>query len=566
MDEYEIADAPPDVVKKELSEHSELLQQLLFNKGIRTAEEARDFLIPDYDFQTHSPFLLKNIDSAIERIKRAIDGNEKVVIYSDFDADGIPGAVILHDFFKKVRFKNFTNYIPHRNNEGFGLNTEAVECFAGDGVDLIITIDCGMGDFERVRLANEKGIDVIITDHHLPNHVVPDAFAIINPNNNDCTYPFKGLCGSGVIYKLVQGLLEKHREEWGVHAGWEKWLLDMVGIATLSDMVPLVGENRALAHYGLHVLRKSPRVGLQQLLKKIRINQRFISEEDVTFMITPRINAASRMDHPEEAFFALTAIDEVDAVTHANHLDKINNERKGAVASMVKEIKKKLLETQVKGVIVVGNPDWKPGLLGLAANTIAKEYQRPTFVWGSTGAGELKGSCRSASGIDIFALMQSAKDVFHEFGGHAFSGGFSIERARVHELEEKLSQGLNSIQFSKGTEKIAVDSEMSIAEATKKTLKEIDTLSPFGKGNERPTFLFNNAHVKKVDRFGKEGQHVKLTLGDGDFSIQAIQFFVSDDSILASVVPDKKIAIIAHLEKDQFVKGVPTRLRIVDVV
>jgi single-stranded-DNA-specific exonuclease len=322
--------------------NDDLVSHLLFSRGITTKEAAEAFLNPNYDRHTHDPFLLKDIDKAVSRILKAIRENEKTVIYSDYDTDGIPGGVVLHDFFKKAGFTNFINYIPHRHDEGFGLNSDAVEQFIKDEVKLLITIDCGIADVVPVTLARDGGIDVIITDHHLPNGKVPPAFAIINPKQDGCAYPEKMLCGSGVVFKLIQAILAKDRL--GIKDGYEKWLLDMVGIATLSDMVPLTGENRVFAYYGLTVLRKSPRLGLVRLLRELAVDQRYLTEDDIGFTIGPRINAASRMGVPMDAFRLLATTDPVEAAEFAKHLNKINDERKGTVAALVKEIKKIIKE------------------------------------------------------------------------------------------------------------------------------------------------------------------------------------------------------------------------------
>jgi single-stranded-DNA-specific exonuclease len=347
MHEYSLREPKTNSANESLKAYPELMQSLLIYRGIDTAEKAEVFLNPDYE-KLHDPFLLKDMDKAVERILQAIKNEEKILIYSDYDADGIPAAVVMHDFFKLIGYSYFEIYIPHRHNEGYGLHLEAVESFVDKDIKLIVTLDCGIVDHHEVNRANELGIDVIITDHHVPGKTLPEAYAVINPKRSDCDYPYDMLCGSGVAFKLVQALLSKYPTlerrgrvgEGVVKPGQEKWLLDMVGIATLSDMVPLQGENRIFAHYGLKVLRKSRRPGFQKLLSLMKMNQRYITEDDVGFMITPRINAASRMGIPTDAFHLLSTTDEVRGDELARHLDHINNERKGLVASTVKEIKK----------------------------------------------------------------------------------------------------------------------------------------------------------------------------------------------------------------------------------
>ncbi|MBX4209544.1 DHH family phosphoesterase, partial [Candidatus Parcubacteria bacterium] len=358
-----------------LSAFSDTVANLLSARGVKTREEAEAFLSPDYDLHTHDPFLMKDMDRAVERVYKAIKSGEKTVIFSDYDADGIPGAVILHDAFKKIGFANFENYIPHRHDEGFGLNKAAIDGFKESGATLMITIDCGIADIDEVAHAKSLGIDAIVTDHHVPHDELPPAYAILNPKAAGCAYPEKMLCGSGVIFKFVQALFRKHGAEFGIKPDWEKWFLDMVGIATLSDMVPLTGENRTFAYYGLQVLKKTKRPGLSRLFEKLRVKREHISEDDIGFTITPRINAASRMGEPSAAFDLLSTDDEAKADAYADALEHVNNERKGTVAALVKEVKKILAERNVeeKRVIVLGNPLWRPSLLGLVANSLAEE-------------------------------------------------------------------------------------------------------------------------------------------------------------------------------------------------
>jgi len=484
MEKYEIGGEIPENINKNLQKYPNLVKKLLFNRGIKNQKEAEKFLNPDYEKDVHDPFLLKNMDKAVSRILRAIKAKEKIIIYSDYDADGIPGAVILHDFFTKIEYQNFENYIPHRDEEGFGLNLKAIKKFKKDKIKLIITIDCGIADSKEVAEAERLGMDVIITDHHLPNGALPKAFAIINPNQKGDEYPCKLICGSAVIFKVVVALIKKGDFE--IKEGWEKWLLDMVGIATIADMVSLTEENRALATYGLQVLKKSPRPGLKRLLRRASIKQEAITEDDIGFVLAPRINSASRMGVPIIAFNLLSTMDDKEALDGAGHLNKLNDERKGLAASMVKEAKRKLLnKNKIPEVIVMGNPKWKPGLLGLVANNIAEEYGKPTFFWGR-GAGEnIKGSCRSNQVTDIFALMNAVpKNFFTHVGGHKFSGGFALSDENVHTLEEELLKAFKKIKDKTSEkEKVFIDSELSLIQriisnpSFKEALTFLETIS-----------------------------------------------------------------------------------------
>ena len=332
---YALREPVPREVDEDLKAYHPLVRGMLYARGIVDMATADMFLNPDYEKHTHDPFLLKGMDKAVKRILDAIAKDEKVAIYSDYDCDGIPGAVVLHDFFKKIGFQNFVNYIPMRNEEGYGLNHDAVASLIGEGVKLIITIDCGITDLAETEFAQKSGADIIITDHHIPGKKLPKGFAVINPKQVGCKYPEKMICGSGVIFKVVQALctrldslkIENYKLKIATFPiGWEKWLLDMVGLATLSDMVPLTGENRVFSYYGMKVLRKSPRVGLLKLFSTLKINQRTVTEDDITFMITPRINAASRMGIPRDAFTLLSTLDEVEAGVFTDPLNQKNDE------------------------------------------------------------------------------------------------------------------------------------------------------------------------------------------------------------------------------------------------
>jgi single-stranded-DNA-specific exonuclease len=573
MKKYALRDPIPEDIDKLFLSYSPLVRSLLYARGIRNLDEAIAFLNPDYEKHLHDPFLLKNMDKAVERILKAIKKKELVVIYSDYDADGIPGAVALHDFFKKIGYTNFINYIPLRNEEGFGLNKEAIKTLSDQKAKIIITIDCGITDVDEVELASKEKIDVIITDHHLPGKKLPKAFAVINPKQEKCLYPDKMICGSGVIFKLIQGLIKKGKEtevfEFG--EGQEKWLLDMIGLATLSDMVPLRGENRVFSYYGVRVLQKSPRVGLMKLLSLLKINQHTLTEDDVSFMITPRINAASRMGIPKDAFTLMSTDDEILAGQLALHLNKKNEERKGVVGSMVREVKKRIEDRgeDMRHVLVFGNPEWKPSLLGLVANSFSDEHNRPTFFWGRegvNGTSVIKGSCRSGDGTDVVELMEKVKDILLEYGGHKGAGGFSVSEENIHFLEDRLNEAYIKLKKDKILEDILVDKKLSIDDVNWDTWQTIEKFAPFGFENPKPLFLFENIEIFNTKLFGKESNHLELKFKNGKGKdVTAIAFFQNGEKFSVPVKLGNKINLVATLEKSQFRNFPELRLRIVDI-
>lgn len=545
-----------------------LIAKLLHKIGIKTEKEAEFFLRPDYDRGIHDPFLMRDMDRACDRLKRAIDGKERVVVYADYDCDGIPGAVILQDLFKKIGFENYEVYIPDRNSEGYGLNMEAIKNFSESGTQLLITIDLGITAVSEVSLAKENNIDVIITDHHLPPEVLPESYAILNPKIDD--YPEKMLCGAGVVFKFVCGFLKKYGESYGIKNGWEKWLLDMAGFATLSDQVPLLGENRIIAYFGLKVLRKSRRVGLQKLFSLLRIEQKHINEDDVGFMIAPKLNAASRMDDPRIAFDLLSTDDEALAGALASRLVKINDDRKRIVANIMRETNKKFSANDsrlAREVIVIGNPDWRVGVLGLVAGKLVDEHKKPVFVWGQDENNFFKGSCRSDGSISVVELMTEAREYFLNFGGHELAGGFTVHSEKIHFLEEALSSSYKKVKKSE-KKSASFDLELDLSVVNMKNWKELECLAPFGAGHQKPIFLFKNVCIKNIKKFGKNGQgeHLEITFSDASgVKIKAISFFSGLDSFSVALEPEKKINLLASFDLSRWGNKEELRLRVEDM-
>jgi len=573
MSKYSVREEVPQNIEESLKLYHSLVKSLLYSRGITDTDSAERFLNPNYDEHLHDPFLLKGMDKAVKRILKAIEDNEKIGIFSDYDADGIPGAVALHDFFKKIGYENFINYIPLRNEEGFGLNIDAISGLVKDGVKLIITIDCGITDIKEVDFANKNKVDVIITDHHIAGKKIPKAFAIINPKQKGCEYPDKMLCGSGVIFKVIQALIKEVKLDRTIDwkDGHEKWLLDMVGLATMSDMVPLTGENRVFSYYGMKVLQKTPRAGLLKLFSLLKINPRTATEDDIAFMITPRINAASRMGIPRDAFMLLSTKDEVEAGTLAEHLNQKNDERKGVVASMIKEIKNKIeaKNEAMKKVLVFGNPEWKPSLLGLVANSFSDEHNRPTFFWGRNGESEgiLKGSCRAGGNTNIVKLMEKAKEVFVDYGGHKGAGGFSVLQENIHTLEDRLNEAyLELIQEEVLDEAILVDKKLSLDDVNWETWSHVEKFAPFGLDNPKPLFIFENIQITAVKLFGKEKNHLELKFRNStDREVTAMAFFSNLDSYGTKLEAGNTVNLVATMEKSVFRNFPELRLRIVDV-
>jgi single-stranded-DNA-specific exonuclease len=511
---------------------------------------------------------MRDMEKACVRLYEAVENKEKIIIYADYDCDGIPGAVILSDLFKEINYKNYEVYIPQRNSEGYGLNLEAIKQFTGSDVKLIITIDLGITAVPEVAQAEVDGIGVIITDHHLPQENLPRAYAILNPKIDE--YPEKMLCGSGVVFKLVQGFIKKYGEFYKIKDGTEKWMLDMAGLATLSDMVPLVGENRAIAYFGMKVLRKSPRPGLQKLLAKMNIEQKYLTEDDVGFMLTPRLNAASRMDDPMRAFELLATTDEVQAGMLANHLSKINDERKIIVTGIMREVNKnfeKRKSSETREVIVIGSPSWRVGVLGLVAGKISDQHNKPVFVWGKDENDSIKGSCRSDGSVSVVELMTATGDSFLDFGGHELAGGFTVHTDKIHFLEEALSLNFKKVKRDKNENNANHDVESTLDIVNMKNWKEIEKMAPFGCGNSKPAFLFQNVKIEKIKKFGKNGsgEHLEINFSDSSGKAKAVSFFSGLDSFKKPLAEGLTIHLLATFDLSRFRGREDLRLKIEDI-
>ena len=559
-------------------EISAFVRSLLARRGIESDEHIALFLDPDYERDTHDPFLLAGMKRAVSRLLSAITQGERIAVYADFDCDGIPGAVVLSDFFRKIGYKNFEVYLPHRDREGYGFHKEAIAQLASNNVSLIITVDVGTTAIDAVQFANERGVDVIVTDHHEVNGVLPDALAVINPKLGPPAggYPFRDLCGAAVAWKLVQATLVEGKKRNAsnfsvIPDGWEKWLLDMVAIATIADMVPLVDENRVLSHFGLKVLRKSPRPGIIALCNRLRLRRDELTEDDIAFSIAPRVNAASRMDEPDTAFNLLSTENPEEAETLAVHLEEMNTRRKGIVAVVVRQARKSVRERfgDSERVVVLGNPGWKPAILGLAANSIMAERGGVVCLWGRDANGNLKGSCRSDGSISIAELFANAGDVFDEAGGHANSGGFSVSHENVHTLSEELTRAASSLRSTvSDTDKndSTPDAFLSLPELSSAFFADVSLLAPFGIGNPKPVLSVCDTVVTDVRRFGRDSAHVELRLEcrRSGARMRAFDFFRAPEEFTLTPVVGTEARVLATIGRDSYRGGLA--LRIVDVV
>lgn len=502
------------------------IKTILKDRGF-TKGEIESFLSPEYIDEKAGLYdakKFKDIDKAIDRIWQAIESNQKIAVYADYDADGIPGAVILYQFFKKINYQdNIIVKIPHRHKDGFGLHKHLIDELHEEGVSLIITIDLGSSNVQEVIHANQKGIDVIITDHHELHDDIPPAYAIINPKQVDCNYVEKNLCGSGVIFKVIHLLLEEARKrKYNIAIGYEKWLLDMVGLATVSDMVPLLGENRVFAYYGMLVLKKNKRKGLQNLLQQLKINPSLIDEQDIGFSVSPCINAASRMNHAMDAFTLLSTENETESMKYATRLIQLNTQRKKTAATLINEVEKKLKDKKIEDIIVIGDENWSPTVLGPVASSLVRQFQMPAFVYGFDGDILFRGSCRSIENVSVVDIMNHMpENFFKESGGHHASGGFAFTKEKENIFEETLKSAYKQSVIDKDKDKDIKNISESVEEKIYKIthdeidaflLQELAKMKPFGMKNDNPLCCIQHVSLREIKKFGKQKEHLEFVI------------------------------------------------------
>ena len=512
-------------------EFSPLILQLLYNRGITTQEKIDEFFNPDYSSDLHNPFLLKDMEKAVERILKAIESKEKIVIYGDYDTDGVCSTAILYLTLKELGAEKIDVYIPDRDKERHGLNENSIRLLKKANTDLIITVDCGSDNIKEVDLARDLNIDVIITDHHEVKDKLPYAIAVVNPKRKDDKYPFKELAGAGVAFKLVQAISEtvynsnpKNGEKL---KNFQKWLLDLVAIATVTDVMPIIGENRTLVKYGLGVLAQTRWVGLKELMKVAGINPKVtrysvsgeaplsnLNTYTLGFILGPRISAASRIDHADVAFKLLITQSKEEAIELAKELNERNIKRQNLTDQIVKEIEERI-ESKVdkEKIVFEGDEKWPAGLVGLVASIISEKYRRPTFI-SQIKKDIIYTSARSA--IDTFNIIDSIKecsDLLEKYGGHPGAAGFTIRRENLKKVRERLVNIADKILEEEDLiPKLEIDAEVSPSEINWENYEKLEEFEPFGERNPYPKFLVRNLIVNGMNIVGNDNKHLKMTL------------------------------------------------------
>jgi single-stranded-DNA-specific exonuclease len=500
---------------------SALLAQLLINRNIRTPEEAKDFLNPTL-LNLWDPFLMKDMKRAVNRIKKAIGNKEKIMIYGDYDVDGISATALLSIVLEDMG-SNAHYYIPNRLEEGYGLNKKSIVHIRKQDIKLLITVDCGITSCEEVEELTRMGIDTIITDHHNPAQQLPRAYAILNPLQKDCNYPDKNLAGAGVAFKLATALLGKDNNRLYEH-------LDLVCLGTVADVVPLIGENRILVKNGLHELTHTKKAGLKALIDVSYLKGKEISSYYVGYILGPRINATGRLGSPHTSLKLLLANDYDEAKQLALTLNQENRNRQKIEDEVLKQAIGKIereIDFKEDRVLVLDDERWHRGVIGIVASRLVERFYRPTIMISSEGE-EAKGSARSIKNFHLFEVLSECSGVLKNYGGHSRAAGLTLPKNRLFDFKKRINDIARARILPQDLIPVVeIDMEISISSLTKKLVLELDRLGPFGLGNPKPVFCSRNARIRSIPKsIGRDG--IKMWITDGKITAEAIGLRIAD--------------------------------------
>ena len=523
--------------------------RLLYSRGVKDQEALSHFLTPTLD-DLHDPYLLHDMDKAVERIRRAIEDGEFILIYGDYDADGMTSASIVKESLEQLGAE-VAVYLPNRFTDGYGPNASVYKYFIEQqGISLIVTVDNGVAGHEAIDLAQSMGVDVIVTDHHSMPEVLPDAYAIVHPEHPDADYPFKHLAGCGVAFKLACALLEEVQVE----------LLDLVAIGTIADMVSLTDENRIMVQYGLEVLRNTQRMGLQEMFNIAGIARNDVTEETVGFQLAPRLNALGRLDDPNPAIDLLTGFDDEEAHDIALMIHEKNEERKEIVQAIYQEAK--AMVDPAKKVQILAKEGWNPGVLGIVAGRLLEELGQTVIVL-NLEDGRAKGSARSIEALDIFEALDPHRNLFIAFGGHAGAAGMTLEADKL----DTLSEILESYVLDKGLDattknNLSLDEELDLEALTIDVVKNFERLAPFGMDNQKPVFYIRDFQIENARAMGASNAHLKLKIFRGTSNFEVVAF--GKGSLAAEFSQAKGIELAVTLSVNQWNGQTTLQLMMVD--
>ncbi|MCA9766782.1 MAG: single-stranded-DNA-specific exonuclease RecJ [Carnobacterium sp.] len=540
-DKWKVKKTPFDSIdeeeKTELeTSYTPLFVSLCLQRGLNTVEKVQNFMSPDATW-IHDPFLFKDMDKAVSRVMEAIEKNELITVYGDYDADGITSTAVLKEAIEMIGGE-VNYYIPNRFTDGYGPNTAIFEKLISEGTELILTCDNGVSGHEAISRANELGIDVIITDHHELQSTLPDAYAIIHPKHPEGHYPFKDLAGVGVAFKLATALLGEIPLE----------MLDLVAIGTVADLVSLTGENRALVKQGLVILKESQRMGLMALCKVASIKQNEADEETIGFTLAPRLNAVGRLGDAAPAVELLTTFDDEEAVKLAEMVNKKNSERQAIVTEITAEALEMIdLEDSNQGIYVLAKQGWHEGVLGIVASKVVAKTGKPAIILTiNQEKGYAKGSGRSIAAYHLYKGLEDTDYLITKFGGHQMAAGLTLPIENITAMRTELNAFLQQkIGTDKLEETFFVDEKLHIEEVTVKAIEELQKMAPFGTDNPKPTFLFEQVQVQEIKRIGSEKTHLKLKLFEGSSALDVIGFHLGE--LAENIGAQAQVSVIGKL-------------------
>ena len=518
-----------------------LLASILVNRGIIDGEKINVFLNPTRkDF--YNPFLMPDMEIAVKRIVKAIENKEKIMIYGDYDADGITSITVLKKYLNEIGLKT-GEYIPNRLNEGYGLNKDAISKIYNDGYKLMITVDCGISGLEEVDYANSLGMEIIITDHHEPAEKLPEAIAVIDAKRKDNKYPFNQLAGVGVVFKLIQAISTELKLEEKEYLKY----LDLVCIGTISDIVPLVDENRVIAKLGLKLIEKTKNIGLKTLLNIADLRK--IDSTAISFGVAPRINACGRMGFQEEALQLFLTEDSGEATKIAKRLVQFNQERQAKEKQIFEEVIEKIeKDNKDKKCIVLAEENWHHGIIGIVASKITEIYYKPSILICLEGD-KGKGSGRSIPGFDLYTALTKCSDYIEKFGGHSMAIGITIKKENFEKLKEAIEKYAQESNISDIMPVINIDKEINLKNINIEEVKSLELLEPFGEANKMPLFLLRNLKIDSI-RALSGGKHLKLTLKQDNNIVDAIGFNMGDLS--KEYLLGDKVDVVGTIEINSF--------------
>ena len=507
-------------------EISPVAGRILAGRGIRTAAEARSYIRPSLD-SLHDPFLMRDMGLAVDRLCQAIDNHERIMVYGDYDVDGTTAVALMYSFLK-TQTDNLIYYIPDRYTEGYGISTKGIDTAKEKGCTLVIALDCGIKSVEKMQYAKSIGVDFIICDHHTPGDIIPEAVAVLNMKRADCHYPYKELSGCGVGFKLVQAYAQRRL----LPMQQVYRLLPLLAMSIASDVVPVTGENRILAFYGLRALNASPSVGVQAIMKVAGIEGKTVNMSDLVFKFGPRINAAGRIKSGAEAVRLLITDDAEAALRFAQDIDSYNQDRRDKDTKTTDEALEQLQQDPMnatKHTTVVFSPDWHKGVVGIAASRLTETYYRPTIVLTAGDDDIISGSARSVSDFDIYTAIDSCRDLLTNFGGHKFAAGLSMHRKDLPEFQRRFEEYVAAhITPEQQVPTLDIEAEVELSDMNWKMYKILQCLEPFGPGNERPLFLCRHLINNRSTRAVSEGRHLHLDLTDRIVAMDGIAFGQGD--------------------------------------